>query len=373
MKGFEVVIQEADALALGAGTLKIAALFEQALQKRLISDVEFRRKLSCIRGTLKWEGFGNVDLVIEAAIEDLAAKQAIFRELEKQTRPDTILATNTSSLGVEQLAQGLKHPERVAGLHFFNPVHKMPLVEVARAPATSETTATRLAQWAASLGKTPVLVKDSRGFVVNRILIPYLNEAVLLVREGLDIEQVDHLMVRFGMPMGPLEVLDQVGLDVAAHIARTIQPAYGDRFVPTLAFERLARRGWLGQKNGIGFYRHQGKKKKQHHAAQAELRLHDPAPSADYLSKLPPAARLQEARERLVLLMCNEAAAVLEEGLAASAEMIDLAMVLGTGWAPHRGGPLRYAADRGREEVVVALKGLAERLGPRFAPLGRFP
>jgi 3-hydroxyacyl-CoA dehydrogenase/enoyl-CoA hydratase/3-hydroxybutyryl-CoA epimerase len=364
LKGCDVVIQEMNAEALGMATFKIAALFEKALERRLITEEELRRKLSAVHGTVDWQGFSDVDLVVEAAIEDLAAKQAIFRELEKHTRAGTILATNTSSLPVARLADGLKHPERVASLHFFNPVHKMPLVEVARTPATDERTVATLAQWAVGLGKTPVVVKDSPGFVVNRILVPYLNEAVLLVAEGLPIEQVDRVMVRFGMPMGPLELLDQVGLDVAAHIARALQPAFAGRFPDNPAYEQMTNRGWLGQKNGVGFYRYAGKKKRANRFAQALIHQEQSGAA----TKLPPAARLTEARERMVLLMCNEATACLAEGLAGDAGAIDLAMVMGTGWAPFRGGPLQYLADRGADDVVQALRTLAQRHGPRFAP-----
>src|SRR5207245_2326498 len=159
-----------------------------------------------------------VDLVIEAAIEEQEAKRAIFRELDKCTPSNSLLATNTSSLPVTSLQEGLAHPERVAGLHFFNPVHKMPLVEVVTTPATQHIVAQRLAAWAVALGKTPVLVKDSPGFIVNRILMPYLGEAVLLAAQEAPVEQIDPAMRRFGMPMGPLELLDQIGLDVAAHV-----------------------------------------------------------------------------------------------------------------------------------------------------------
>ncbi len=205
----------------------------------MLTEPESVERLAAIYGTLKWEGFDNVAVVVEAALEDLDAKRAVFRELEARTRPATVLATNTSSLPVERLQEGLAHPERVAGMHFFNPVHKMPLVEVARASASSELSLATLTQWAINLGKTPVLVRDSPGFVVNRILMPYLNEAVVLVSEGLDIEQVDRVMKRFGMPMGPLELLDQIGLDVAAHVAQSMQPVLAGRFEPNAAFEKM--------------------------------------------------------------------------------------------------------------------------------------
>src|SRR5262249_14112631 len=158
--------------------------------RRVLSQAEADRKLAAVKGTVRWEGFAGVDVVVEAVVENLEAKRALFRDLEKHTRADAVLATNTSSLAVASLQEGLQHPRRVAGLHFFNPVHKLPLVEVARTPATNERTVNTLLQWAVALGKTPVLVKDSPGFVVNRVLIPYLNEAVLLVAEGMAVKEV---------------------------------------------------------------------------------------------------------------------------------------------------------------------------------------
>ena len=206
-------------------------------------------------------------------VEDLELKKRVFRDLEAHTRPETLLATNTSSLGVVNIQKGLAHPERVAALHFFNPVHKMPLIEVAHARDTTPSVTASLTQWAIKLGKTPVVVKDSPGFVVNRILIPYLNEAVLLVAEGMSPEAVDHAMKRFGMLAGPLEVIDQVGLDVAAHIASRVQPAFADRFPPNPAFAAMVQHGLLGQKSVKGgFYTYTGKKKSVNAAAVAVVR-----------------------------------------------------------------------------------------------------
>jgi 3-hydroxyacyl-CoA dehydrogenase/enoyl-CoA hydratase/3-hydroxybutyryl-CoA epimerase len=251
-------------------------------------------------------------------------------------------------------------------MHFFNPVHNLPLVEIARTPRTNEKTIAAIARLAVALGKTPVIVKDSPGFVVNRILMPYLNEAVLLVSEGLSITQVDTVMTRFGMPMGPLELLDQVGLDVAAHVARAMQPALGDRFPANLAFEVMRDHNWLGQKNGVGFYHHR-RKKRLNELAQNALRAAHPG-GEDMGAYLPFAVRYQQARERMVLLMVNEAARCVAEGLTETPSALDLAMVLGTGWAPHRGGPLHYADERGLAEIVRVLTELAERHGPRFEP-----
>jgi len=371
LKGFEVVVQEINDAALAAGTKKIDGLFQKAAERGLISAEEAKQKMAAVARTTTWQGFEKTDLVIEAVIEDLPLKKGVFKELEKRTRPNTILASNTSSLVIRQLQEGLSHPERVAGLHFFNPVHKMPLLEVVRTATTQEKVTDILMQWAAAVDKTPVLVGDSPGFVVNRILMPYLNEAGMLVAEGMPVEKVDLTMRRFGMPMGPLELLDQVGLDVAAHIARSVGPAFGDRLKPHPALDLMCQAGWLGQKSGLGFYRYQGKKKTVNTEALTRLR-------SDLSGRREPAEpvggdkltsdKMLEARERMVCLMVNEAAACLAEGLAESADVIDLAMVLGTGWAPHRGGPLRYADDRGAGDVVKTLETLAKQIGPRFEP-----
>ncbi len=366
LKGCQVVVREVDEDALGAGVARITELFIKAVERGLLTAEESRKRLSAITGTLAWDGFDSVDVVVEAATENADAKRAIFRELDARTPPTTVLATNTSSLCVASLQEGLSYPERVAGLHFFNPVHKLPLVEIARAPRTDGATVELLRRWSVALGKTPVVVGDSPGFVVNRVLMPYLNEAVLLVAAGLPIASIDATMRRFGMPMGPLELLDQIGLDVAANVAVAMRPVLEGRFDACDAFEKMRANGWLGQKNGRGFYAHSKKSATPNALAENLLRA---GAGVDVVSRaLAPEARLAEARERMVLLMVNEAALALSEGLADSADAIDLAMVLGTGWAPHRGGPLRYAGGRGLSAVVEALTGLAARRGKRFEP-----
>ncbi len=367
LRGCEVIIKEINDDALGKGIITIENLFRKALEKGAITMEEYTRAFNAIKGRIDWQGFETLDVVVEAAVENLEIKKKIFADLEKRTNESTILATNTSSLSVAELQKGMQHPERVAGLHFFNPVHKMPLIEVIRAPHTSEETMRVLTQWALALGKTPVRVKDAPGFVVNRVLMPYMNEAVQLVAEGLGVDQVDGLMRRFGMPMGPLEVLDQIGLDVAAHVADSMLPVFGERFAPNAAFRRMSESGWLGQKKGAGFYRHRGPKHWVNRDVLPLLRAEAPAHLA-LVKSLPLAARLQQARERMVLLMVNEAAACLGEQLTESAVLIDLALVLGTGWAPHRGGPLRYADDRGVKEIADTLSALAGRFGPQFQP-----
>jgi 3-hydroxyacyl-CoA dehydrogenase/enoyl-CoA hydratase/3-hydroxybutyryl-CoA epimerase len=357
LNGAEVIVQEVNQDFLNQGIQRIRALFDKAVERGLLSREEGQAKRTAVRGTTSWEGFDDMDLVVEAVVEDLAAKRSVFRELERRVRPTTVLATNTSSLPVSKLQEGLSHPGRVGGLHFFNPVHKMPLVEVVRAPATEEGPLDSLAGWAADLGKTPVIVRDGPGLLVNRILMPYLAEAVRLVGEGMAIDAVDRVMRRFGMPVGPLELLDQVGLDVAAHIARAMQPVLGEQVGPKASFDRLVERGWRGEKSGVGFYRYTGRRKNVNAEATNVLR----EGTAEVVDP-------DEARDRMVLVMVNEAAACLAEHMAADAATIDLAMVLGTGWAPHRGGPLRFAEDRGYGAVVEHLQELARRYGPRFEP-----
>jgi 3-hydroxyacyl-CoA dehydrogenase/enoyl-CoA hydratase/3-hydroxybutyryl-CoA epimerase len=274
-----------------------------------------------------------------------------------------MLVSNTSSLRVEPLAADLQYPGRVAGLHFFNPVHKMPLVEIARTAATKQDVLDSLARWVVALGKTPVFVKDSPGFLVNRILAPYFYEALLLVGEGMRVALVDEAMRRFGMAMGPLEVLDQVGLDVAADVAASLQPLFGGRLPPNAGLERMREKGRLGQKSGAGFYRYRRGRAREDDVARQLLHT-----GGASMAAASPDDLMADARERMVGLMVNEAAICLGEGVADSAATIDLAMVLGAGWAPHRGGPLRYAEQRGYAGMVESLTGLAKRLGPRFEP-----
>jgi 3-hydroxyacyl-CoA dehydrogenase/enoyl-CoA hydratase/3-hydroxybutyryl-CoA epimerase len=364
LKGCNVIIRETDKTALGQGILRILGLFQQAVQRGLLPAGELERRLGAIHYAKDWKEFAELDLVIEAVTEDLEVKRKVFREVEDRIRIATLLVTNTSSLTVGQLQEGLKHPERVAGLHFFNPVHKMPLVEVVQTSATKPQTLATLRHWAGTLGKTPVLVKDSPGFLVNRILTPYLNEAATLVGEGMRIALIDEAMRRFGMLVGPLELLDQIGLDVAAHVAATLQPVFAGRGEPSPVFERMTEKSWLGQKSGLGFYRYQRRRPRVHQAAQEVLR----GLSGQQVEMATPAELMATARERMVCLSVNEAALCLSEGLAENAAAIDLAMVLGSSWAPHRGGPLRYADERGLSELVRVLADLASRRGPRFEP-----
>ena len=315
-------------------------------------------QMARILPTLDLTGFGRCEFAMEAVVEDLDVKRRVFGELEVRLRPDALLATNTSSLSVEALAGGLQRPERFCGFHFFNPVHRMPLVEVVRGPRTSDATLVTAVALARRLGKTPVVVKDSPGFVVNRILMPYLREAMTLLEDGYAVAEVDAAMRAFGMPMGPFEVLDEVGLDVAAKVAGVLSRAFPGRMDPAPGLDTLIAAGRLGKKSGLGFYRHQGKQRKPDGRVRSLLKLKRArsAPSPETLS------------ERLVLAMINESARCLEEGVVADAGAVDLAMVFGAGFPPWRGGPLRYADAYGLAKAESRLRALRAERGERFAP-----
>jgi 3-hydroxyacyl-CoA dehydrogenase len=301
---------------------------------------------------------GRADFVIEAVVEDLDVKRRVFGELEVRMRPDAVLATNTSSLSVDVLAGGLERPERFCGLHFFNPVHRMPLVEVVRGRKTSDAAMATAVTFARRLGKTPAVVNDAPGFVVNRLLMPYLREAMHLLEEGYSVPDIDGAMRRFGMPMGPFEVVDEVGIDVASKVAKILSQAFPDRMTPSPALEKLVAAGRLGRKTGHGFYRHRGRKREPDPDLRAFLGLERErsGPTPDTLG------------DRMMLAMINEAARCLEEGVAADAGVVDLAMVFGAGFPPFRGGPLRYADAVGLQKVESQLTALRAERGERFAP-----
>jgi 3-hydroxyacyl-CoA dehydrogenase/enoyl-CoA hydratase/3-hydroxybutyryl-CoA epimerase len=329
---YPVILRDIDPARVAAGMKTISKLFAGATAKRIFSRHEAGRLFDLVSPSATTVSLDRCDLVVEAAVENLEIKKKIFAELCSLTSPGTILATNTSALPISSLctADGITHPERIIGLHFFNPVNRMKLVEVVVTEFTSPETVERALSFVHKIGKLPVVVKDSPGFLVNRILMPYLIEAGRMVEAGISPEQIDEAMLDFGMPMGPLRLLDEVGLDVATHVAGTMSAAFGNRFqVPEIVTELVAR-NHLGKKSGVGFYSYPGEKPAIHKKNTA-------SPDKAALSA------------RLTGLMVHEARQCLAEGIARSADEIDLAMVLGTGFAPFRGGPLAYAESAGEE------------------------
>jgi 3-hydroxyacyl-CoA dehydrogenase/enoyl-CoA hydratase/3-hydroxybutyryl-CoA epimerase len=342
-----------------AGVERARGLLEKAATRSEWSDEDLRVRAGCLQTATGYDGFGDVDLVIEAVLEQMEIKHAVFAGIEARARPTTVIATNTSALSISELQRSLQQPERVCGLHFFNPPHRMPLVEVVRGAQTDPATLATAFQLAARLGKTPIVVEDTPGFVVNRVLAAYLTEAGHLLQTGMAIKSLDRVMSRFGMPMGPARLLDEIGLDVVAHVSETLANAFGERFVPAPLMSEVLATGVTGRKGGRGFYLYEGGKRKGINPEIEELLRTASA------GRLPSAT---EAEERMVFGMVNEAARTLDDGVVDSPEALDVAMIMGTGFPPFRGGLLRYADRLGLDLVAMRLRLYAAKVGDRFEP-----
>jgi 3-hydroxyacyl-CoA dehydrogenase/enoyl-CoA hydratase/3-hydroxybutyryl-CoA epimerase len=356
-RGIRVLLKDVGPLPLAKGIQSIDKLNREAVRRYVFSENEARAAYDRIVPIFEDVPLRDIDLVIEAAVEELEIKKKIFAALDGRISPEVIIASNTSALSIDEMAGSLQHPDRMVGIHFFNPVHRMQLVEIVSGPKTSALTVERALRFVKSIGKLPVLVKDSPGFLVNRVLLPYMVEAVRLFREGHRLTNIDSVILDFGMPMGPLRLTDEVGLDVAAHVVHELDGRLTHLGPLDDTLQRMMAKGWLGRKSGKGFY--------QYNAAGRE------SPNSDLGSFQPAEPALQnegDLRDRLVLIMVNEAARVLEEKVVETAEDIDFGMIMGTGWAPFRGGPLRFADSLGITTVVSRLKNLQARIGERFAP-----
>jgi 3-hydroxyacyl-CoA dehydrogenase / enoyl-CoA hydratase / 3-hydroxybutyryl-CoA epimerase len=356
-RGIRVLLKDVGPLPLAKGIQSIDKLNREAVRRYVFSENEARAAYDRIVPVFEDVPLRDIDLVIEAAVEELEIKKKIFAALDGRISPEVIIASNTSALSIDEMAGSLQHPDRMVGIHFFNPVHRMQLVEIVSGPKTSALTVERALRFVKSIGKLPVLVKDSPGFLVNRVLLPYMVEAVRLFREGHRLTNIDSVILDFGMPMGPLRLTDEVGLDVAAHVVHELDGRLTHLGPLDDTLQRMMAKGWLGRKSGKGFY--------QYNAAGRE------SPNSDLGSFQPAEPALQnegDLRDRLVLIMVNEAARVLEEKVVETAEDIDFGMIMGTGWAPFRGGPLRFADSLGITTVVSRLKNLQARIGERFAP-----
>lgn len=324
---------------------------------------------AAINNRIDWIQFtsptiARTQLVIEAVFEDIALKQRIFAELSKQVSPDCILATNTSSLSVSAMATAVTNPERFIGMHFFNPVEKMPLVEIIRGSRTSESTIAKVAALATEIGKFPIVVKDVPGFLVNRVLIPYLNEAIFLLQEGHSVLDIDTAAVAFGMPMGPLRLLDEVGLDVAAHVSRVMVAGYGERMATPAFAEKLVELDRKGRKNQRGFYDYSGKS--YHPWRELSKSFNLPTKPLQQLTR-------EQIADRLILHLVNEAMKCLNQGVAGddpalAEKQIDLGTVMGIGFPPFRGGVLYYGRQRGLEKLRNQLVALSNHFGARYEP-----
>ncbi len=329
-RGYPTLLKDLNPDALAKGVANIDTLYKKATQRYVISKIKAKTSRDLLTATTSDVPLRK-DLIIEAAVENLEIKKKIFAGLAAQSRPDTILATNTSALPISEIAEVTPNPERVIGIHFFNPVHRMPLVEIVKTEHTSDETLAATLAFVQRIGKSPVIVKDSPGFLVNRVLVPYLVEAAMMFINGANPKDIDDAMLDFGMPMGPIRLLDEVGLDVGMHVAQTLADAFPDRMhVPEL-LQELIDEGHLGKKAGKGFYLYEkGQSTVVNQAARK------------YQKEKTNSATKDEIASRLSLMMCEETKRCVDEGIVASEEEADLAMILGTGFAPFRGGPLKH-------------------------------
>jgi 3-hydroxyacyl-CoA dehydrogenase/enoyl-CoA hydratase/3-hydroxybutyryl-CoA epimerase len=342
--------------AIGGGMKAAAKIWKKKVERRRMTRGEMQRSLARITSTIDWSGFERCDLVVEAVVENVEIKRQVLREFEAIAKPSAIFATNTSTIPITDIAAQAARPENVAGMHFFNPVDRMPLVEVIRGAKTSDVAMATVANFARKLGKTVVYCNDGPGFVVNRILGPYMNEAGFLLEEGNTIESIDKAMVDFGMPMGPMALLDEVGIDVAAKVAKILGGAFGERMEPSHVVDALYADGRYGKKNGKGLYVYEAGKRQGPDSSIYKLLGIKSTHPADAPAVV----------ERMIFAMVNEAAMILDEKIVASPAELDLAMIMGTGFPPFRGGLLRYADKLGLPYILARLDDLAQKHGKRF-------
>ncbi len=342
LRGLQVTLQDRALEYIEPAIARAAKLFSKKIR-----DANDRAEVSDrLQTDVEGRGVADADLVIEAIFEDLDAKQTLYRNLQASMKPGAILATNTSSIRLEDLRTVLDEPQRFIGLHFFNPVSQLPLVEVIRCDDTEQEVLDVGFAFVKGIGKFPLECASSPGFVVNRVLAPYMAEAMYLAESGVPLAEIDKAAEAFGMPMGPVELVDSVGIDVALHVSKVLGAAF-NKPIPTRLADMVEKKQ-LGRKSGQGFYVWKDGKAVKPETEAADV----PADIGD----------------RLILPMVNEAVACLHEGVVSDADLLDAGVIFGTGFAPFRGGPLQYAKDRGIDEIVQTLKRLAEAHGDRFQP-----
>ena len=360
--GLPVRIKDINAQGINHALKYSWELLDKKVRRRHIRASERDRQLAAISGSTAYQGFSRRDVVIEAVFEDLALKQQMVADVEAHFAPHTIFASNTSSLPIGDIAANAQRPEQVIGLHFFSPVEKMPLVEVIPHAGTSDATIATVVMLAKKLGKTPIVVADKAGFYVNRILAPYINEAIRLLTEGAAVEQIDDTLVKFGFPVGPIQLLDEVGIDTGTKIIPVLEAAYGARFSPPEnVISAILNDDRKGKKNSRGFYLYgtKGRKSKK----QADPAVYSLVNGGNKQAFTP-----QQIIDRCVMMMLNEAARCYDEQVVRSARDGDIGAVFGIGFPPFLGGPFRYMDSLGAEEVVGVLQRLSSQFGPRFTP-----
>ncbi len=350
-KGLPIIMKDIQTKQLDLGMNEAGKLLSKEVERGKSTPAKMAQTLSHIRPTLNYGDFGEVDIVIEAVVENPTIKEAVLSEVEGLVKQDAILASNTSTISITRLANALKRPENFVGMHFFNPVHRMPLVEVIRGEKTSDIAIATTVALAQKMGKTPIVVNDCPGFLVNRVLFPYFGAFDLLVKEGADFVSIDKTMEKFGWPMGPAYLLDVVGMDTGVHAAKVMAEGFPDRMKPDYkgATQLMFEHERLGQKNGVGFYQYEtdkrGKPKKIADSTTYEL--------LNLVQTGDQTFDEQEIIDRMMIAFCNETVRCLEDNIVASPAEADMAMIMGVGFPPFRGGPCRYIDQIGVANYVA--------------------
>jgi len=371
-QGTLVRMKDADHQRVAKGFAAVRDVVKERLTKRQITRVQYSDTMSLLGGTVDYSGFANVDLVIEAVFEDINVKHEVLREVEAELKPSAIFASNTSTIPIAQIATASRRPGRVIGMHFFSPVHKMPLLEVIEADATDIDVVASVVAYGKKLGKTVIVVHDGPGFYVNRILTPYINEAGRMLDQGAAIDAIDNAMLDFGFPVGPITLIDEVGLDVGAKAGKIMYEAFGERFALPSSMQAVVSAGRYGRKSKKGFYLYDEEGKKGEVDQSVYSLLAPGARETTSTSGTQADTRAQfsagEIQMRTVLPMLNEAARCLEENVIRSARDGDVGAVFGFGFPPFRGGPFRYMDTIGAAELVKRLEDLNGRFPGRFEP-----
>lgn len=367
-KGTPIIMKDINEPALELGMSEATKLLSKRVERKKMKPAKMGQVLSSIRPTLNYGDFEGVDIVVEAVVENVKIKQSVLADVEKQVTDGTILASNTSTISITKLAEALEKPENFVGMHFFNPVHMMPLVEVIRGEKSSDEAVATTVAYAKKMGKTPVVVNDCPGFLVNRVLFPYFGGFGMMLRDGADFQKVDKVMERFGWPMGPAYLMDVVGIDTGVHAAEVMAEGFPERmqYDHKDASEVMFENKRFGQKNGVGFYKYEtdkkGKPKKVVDETTYELIKPHVAAAKEFED--------QEIIDRLMIPMCLELVRCLEENIVSSVADADMSLIMGIGFPPFRGGALKYIDSLG-VNAFVELCDKYKDLGPLYEPTAK--
>jgi 3-hydroxyacyl-CoA dehydrogenase/enoyl-CoA hydratase/3-hydroxybutyryl-CoA epimerase len=361
-QGTSIRLKDTDTTRIARGLAAVSEVLRGRLKKKQITRLQYEDQMALVGGTTDYSGFGRATLVIEAVFEDLALKHRVLREVESVLDPAAVYASNTSTIPISSIAEAAERPGRVLGMHFYSPVHKMPLLEVIVTPETDKDATVTAVAYGKQLGKTVIVVNDAPGFYTTRTLSAYMNEAGRLLDEGASIEAIDKALTDFGFPVGPITLLDEVGIDVGGKVGQVLFEAFGERMAPSESLRRVVESGRTGRKGKKGFYSYNETGAKN----DVDPTVYELLPGGPRRMDMDSV----EMQQRCVLAMVNEAARCLEEGVLRSPRDGDVGAVFGIGFPPFRGGPFRYVDALGAGRVVDELQALNDRFPGRFEPAG---